>query len=339
MLHWFTIKFFLNRQTMDKIETLRTFEQIKILADARRMTLLRLLMAAPATLTQLGATLGKHPAWVQHHIKALEATGLVEIDEVRTTGTVTEKFYRARASAFFLRELILPKSDKPTIIFSGSHDLAIESLSRHLAPHVRLLTLPVGSLDGLVNLRQGLCHLAGAHLLDASGEYNTPYVRHLFPDRPVEMVTLAYRVQGLLLAPGNPKGIKSLSDLAREDVTFINRNPGSGTRLWLDRELQHIGLPVTLIHSYDNFVKTHSESAKIIWAGGADVAIGIQAAAWEYQLDFIPVFEERYDLIIPAEQVDLVHPLLDHLQTASFRKDLNTLTGYNTAHSGEQIPL
>jgi putative molybdopterin biosynthesis protein len=324
---------------MDKIETLHTFEQIKILADARRLAILRLLMAQPATLSHLGMVMGKSPAWVQHHIKALEVAGLVEIDEVRTTGTVTEKFYRARASALLLRELILPKSDKPTIIFSGSHDFAVESLSLRLAQHIRLLTLPVGSLDGLVNLRQGLCHLAGAHLLDVSGEYNTPYVRHLFPDRPVEMVTLAYRVQGLLLAPGNPKGIKSLSDLARGDVTFVNRNPGSGTRLWLDRELKRIGLPVTLVHGYENFVKTHSESAKIIQARGADVAIGIQAAAWEYQLNYIPLFEERYDLIIPAEQLDLVHPLLDHLQTAAFRRELDAMTGYNTAHSGEQIPL
>jgi len=324
---------------MDKVESLNSFEQIKLLADSRRMAILRRLMASPATLTQLGRELGKHPAWIQHHIKALEAGGLVEIAEVRVTTGITEKFYRARAGAFLLHELILPQSDKPAVIFSGSHDLAIESLSTRLSPHLRLLTLPVGSLDGLVNLRQGLCHIAGAHLLDESGDYNTSFVHHLFPDRPVKMVTLAYRTQGLLLGPGNPKGIQALTDLTRKNVTFINRNPGSGTRLWIDREIHRLGLAPSLIRGYGEFVHTHSESALAVQTGRVDAALGIQAAAHQHGLDFIPLFEERYDLVIPAEQVKLVHPLLDALQTATFRKQLSTLTGYNTAHSGEQIPL
>jgi putative molybdopterin biosynthesis protein len=324
---------------MDKVESLNSFEQIKLLADSRRMAILRRLMASPATLTQLGRELGKHPAWIQHHIKALEAGGLVEIAEVRVTTGITEKFYRARAGAFLLHELILPQSDKPAVIFSGSHDLAIESLSTRLSPHLRLLTLPVGSLDGLVNLRQGLCHIAGAHLLDESGDYNTSFVHHLFPDRPVKMVTLAYRTQGLLLGPGNPKGIQALTDLTRKNVTFINRNPGSGTRLWIDREIHRLGLAPNLIRGYGEFVHTHSESALAVQTGRVDAALGIQAAAHQHGLDFIPLFEERYDLVIPAEQVKLVHPLLDALQTATFRKQLSTLTGYNTAHSGEQIPL
>jgi putative molybdopterin biosynthesis protein len=324
---------------MDKVETLHTFEQIKQLADPRRMAILRLLMGSPATLTQLGTALGKHPAWIQHHVKALLSAGLVELAEVRVTAGVTEKFYRARAGAFLVQELILPQSDKPTIIFSGSHDLALESLSGRLASRLHLVTLPVGSLDGLINLRQGLCHLAGAHLLDETGNYNTSYVRHLFPDRAVEMITLAYRTQGLLLAQGNPKGIRSLSDLTREDVTFVNRNPGSGTRLWLDREIQRLGLTPDQIRGYAQSVYTHSESARAIQSGQADAALGIQAAAHKHDLDFIPLFEERYDLVIPDEQMTLVHPLLDTLQTARFRKELNTLTGYNTAHSGEQIPL
>jgi len=324
---------------MDKVESLNSFEQIKLLADPRRMAILRILMDSPATLTQLGKALGRHPAWIQHHVKALEAGGLVEIAEVRVTTGVTEKFYRARAGAFLLHELILPQGDKPTVIFSGSHDLAIESLSERLAPHLHILTLPVGSLDGLVNLRQGLCHLAGAHLLDESGSYNTSYVHHFFPDRPVRMITLAYRTQGLLLAQGNPKGIHSIADLTHKEVKFINRNPGSGTRLWLDREIQRLGLTPRSIQGYDRFVHTYSESALAVRAGTADAALGIQAAAHQHELDFLPLFEERYDLVIPEEQVKLVHPLLDTLQTATFRKHLSTLTGYNTAHSGERIQL
>ena len=181
-----------------------------------------------------------------------------------------------------------------------------------------MLTLPVGSLDGLVNLRQGLCHLAGAHLLDETGDYNTSYVHHLFPDRPVKMVTLAYRTQGLLLAEGNPKGIHSITDLTRKNVTFINRNPGSGTRLWLDREIHRLGLTPNLIRGYMDFVHTHSESADAVQSGKADAALGIQAAAHQHGLDFIPLFEERYDLVIPVEQVKLVHPLVGHPANSHF---------------------
>ncbi len=323
---------------MEKIEPLYAFEQIKVLSDSRRYHILRLLMAEQATLTQIGAILNESPAWVRHHIKVLEGVGLVEMSEIRVTGGITEKFYKAHASALLLQQLILPQNEKPVIIFSGSHDTAIEHIASDLSRHLSILTLPVGSLDGLVNLRQGLCHVAGAHLLDPGGEYNLPYVRHFFPDRVVDLVTLANRTQGLILSPGNPLGIKSLTDLVRGDVQFINRNLGSGTRLWLDRELSRLNLPVDQVRGYENFVSTHTEAAREVLKGQVDAAIGIQAAAWEAQLDFIPLFEERYDLIYPDEQIPLISPLLDHLQTASFRRQLNALTGYNTTHSGEKVP-
>ncbi len=324
---------------MNKIETLRAFDQIKLLADSRRMTILRLLMAQPATLTHLARIMKQSPAWVRHHIKTLEAAKLVEIVEIRKTGTVTEKYYRAKSSAFLLQELILPQSRKPALIFSGSHDLALESAAGHLTKYFHLLSLPVGSLDGLVNLRQGLCQMSGAHLLDENGEYNTPYIRHFFPDRDVEVITLAYRTQGLMLSPGNPKGIKNIADLARPRVRFVNRNAGSGTRLWIDHELKRLDIPSDKINGYELVVKTHSEAASLIETDKADVSLGLQAAAHQHGLDFIPLFEERYDLILPRENEKAITPLLDYLQTASFRTELNTLTGYNSAHSGEQIPL
>src|SRR5215204_1893758 len=203
---------------MKKIETVNSFDRIKLLADSRRMDILRLLMAAPATLTLLARTLKQSPAWIRHHILALESADLIEVSEIRKTGKVTEKFYRARADALLLQEVILPKTKKPAVIFSGSHDLALEGIAEHLKKYVILLSLPVGSLDGLVNLRQGLCQISGSHLLDVTGEYNTPFVRHLFPDREVEIVTLAYRTQGLILANGNPKKIKKISDIARPSI-------------------------------------------------------------------------------------------------------------------------
>jgi molybdate-binding protein len=188
-----------------------------------------------------------------------------------------------------------------------------------------------------MNLRQGLCQIAGAHILDETGEYNTPTVRHLFPDRDVELVTLAYRTQGLLLAAGNPKGIKKVSDIARENVEFINRNAGSGTRLWFDAELKKQKIDSIHVNGYNNTVKTHSEAAVLISQNKADVSVGLQAAAHQHGLDFIPLFEERYDLVLPRENEKTLSPLLDYLQTATFRSGLNTLTGYNASHSGEQV--
>lgn len=324
---------------MKKVEALHAFEQIKLLSDARRLQILRLLMASSASLTQLAKTLGQSPAWVRHHILALESANLIELSEVRITGKVTEKFYRAKAGAFLLQELILPEGGKPAIVFSGSHDLALEKISAQIADHLTLLTLPVGSLDGLVNLRQGLCQISGAHLLDKTGEYNAPFVRHLFPDRAMDLVTLAYRTQGLMLAPGNPKGVQSAADLARAGLRFINRNPGSGTRLWLDKELERLGIPPETIDGYEIDVNTHTACARAIANGEVDAALGLQASAQQYNLDFIPLFEERYDLVLPREQQNTLAPLLEHIQTAVFRRDLNALTGYNTSHSGEQISI
>ena len=322
-----------------KIEPINSFEKIKLLADSRRMEILRLLMASPATLTHLARTMKQSPAWIRHHILALESANLVEVGEIRKTGKLTEKFYRARADALLLQEVILPKTKKPAVIFSGSHDLALEGIAERLENHVTLLSLPVGSLDGLVNLRQGLCQISGSHLLDETGEYNTPFVRHLFPDRDVEIVTLAYRTQGLMLTKGNPKGIKQVADVAKPNICFVNRNAGSGTRLWLDSELRKLKIPTEKVNGYDKVVKTHSEAAILIANNKADAALGLQAAAHQHGLDFIPLFEERYDLVLPRENEKMLAPVLDFLQTATFRNELKVLTGYNTTHSGEQIPL
>src|SRR5258708_11916296 len=215
---------------MDPVKTLRAFADIKLLADARRMSILRLLMAAPATLSQLARSLHRSPAWIRHHVLALRSANLIEIVEVRTTGSVTEKFYRAKASAFLLQEIILPKSNKPVVIFSGSNDLAMEGIAQHLTKHMLLLNFPVGSLDGLVNLRQGLCQISGAHLLDESGEYNTPYVRPFFPDREVELITLSLPTQAFIVPSAKSKRIQKINDLISNDCSFVKPNPRSGTR-------------------------------------------------------------------------------------------------------------
>ena len=325
---------------MQPFETIKAFEKIKVLSDARRLAILRILMAGPATLTQLGEVLGEHPAWVRHHVKQLELAGLVELVETRITSGVIEKFYRAHAHSLLLQELILPESAfVPSFVFSGSHDLAVELLARQLEEYLNILILPIGSLDGLVALRQGLCHLSGCHLLDDSGVYNLPFIQHFFPDRSMLVVTLAYREQGLMLFPGNPKQLRSLFDLERPGVVFINRQKGSGTRLWLDNEMQRLNLPTEKIRGYDREVRLHTECARLVQTGEADVAIGLRAAASQAGLEFIPFFQERYDIVIPQEQVEMLHVLIDTLQTRLFRQAINSLPGYDIKHTGEQIPL
>ncbi|MFZ2098581.1 MAG: substrate-binding domain-containing protein, partial [Anaerolineales bacterium] len=191
---------------MQPLEHLHTFDQLKILSDPRRLSILRHLMIGPATLSQLGRSLGEHPAWIRHHLKLLEQAGLVELSEVKISEGYIEKYYQSKAQAFLLQELLLPESfGKRMVVLSGSHDLAMECLAKSLSCDLTIFTLPVGSLNGLVALRQGMCNATGCHLYEASSDdFNTPFVRHFFPDQTMVLLTLAYRQQGLIVPPGNP---------------------------------------------------------------------------------------------------------------------------------------
>jgi molybdopterin molybdotransferase/putative molybdopterin biosynthesis protein len=324
---------------MKSVQPLQSFDRIKLLADSRRLEILRRLMTSPATLTQLARSLGQSPAWIRHHLKVLETVGLVRLSSVSRNGRVTEKYYSAAAGAFLLERLILPKSRVPVAVFSGSHDLALQAAADRVSKRQVVLAIYVGSLNGLTYLRQGICHVSGMHLLDESGEYNAPYLRHFFPDRDVELVTVAHRTQGLMIAPGNPRSLRGIQDLTRPSIRFVNRNAGSGTRLMLDRAIKHAGIPSAAINGYQRQVCTHTEAADLIAAGKADAAIGLQAAARSSGLDFLPMFDERYDLALPREHERELAPLLEYLQTAAYRQSTAAMTGYNTAHSGEQILL
>lgn len=325
---------------MAHIQSLHSFEQLKLLSDPRRRAILQELMHGPASLTMLGRTLGEHPAWIRHHLKQLEAAGLVELVETKTQSGVVEKFYNSIAGGYLVQKLILPpERGHPVIVFSGSHDLAVERLSRLIAGHLEVLTLTIGSLDGLLALRQNLCNISGAHLLDRDGEYNLPFIRHFFPDRYMQVLTLVHREQGLMVRPGNPKGIRTLADLCREDITFINRNPGSGTRLWFDEQLKMMGISTGSILGYETATSTHTACASLVQAGQVDVALGLHAAAHQFGLDFIPLLQERYDLVFNQEQCQALFPLLDTIQTQAFRHEIGTLAGYDTTHTGDQVAL
>ena len=328
---------------MADVVVINRFKQIKVLTDPRRLSILRLLMVEPATLTQLGQILGEHPAWVRHHLKKLEEVDLVEMITAQVSGGFVEKYYQAKARAFILQQTILPEKED-TFVLMGSHDLALNLLAQGVQAKtgLNLLILPVGSLEGLVALRQGVAHLTSCHLFDMeSGEYNVPYVRHIFPDRTMTLITLAHRQQGLIVPAGNPLLMRNLGDLPAEKVIFVNRNKGSGTRLWLDKHLGELGIAPQNIRGYDQSVYTHTEVALSIQRGRANVGLGVEAAARKMNLDFIPLFDERYDLVLPQEQVENkeLQPLLEYLQSGKFRRAIEELGGYETQHTGEQFVL
>jgi putative molybdopterin biosynthesis protein len=332
---------------MEHIQRIKQYQDLKVLSDERRLKILRLLMSKPATLSQLGVQLGEHPARVRHHLKALEAAGLVELVETRLVRGFVEKYYQARARAFLLHDLILPDLlDREVVPVLGSHDMALEKLAGYLrnqdAGAIELMVLPVGSLEGLIALRQGAAQIAGCHLLDtASGEYNLPHVRHLFPDRQVKIFTLAHRTQGLILPQGNPKNVQGLGDLRRSDIRFINRNPGSGTRTWLDSQLEKDGILGSAVQGYTKSVRTHTQVAQAVHGGDVDTGLGIEAAALLFDLDFLPLFQERFDLVISGENIGdhRLLPIFERLESARFRREVDGLGGYDTAQTGDQIYL
>jgi putative molybdopterin biosynthesis protein len=327
---------------MKPLTQLNTFDQLKILSDPRRLSILRQLMVGPATLSQLGRTLGEEPSWVRHHLKILEAANLVELVEVKVSDSYIEKFYQSKARAFLLQELLLPETrGKKMVVLSGSHDLALEMLAQSSFGNLDVFTLPVGSLDGLVALRQGMCNATGCHLYDAgSGNFNSSYVRHFFPDKTMVLLTLAHREQGLIVEPGNPHKLTGFEDLTK-NMGFINRNRGSGTRLWLDSQLNRLGIQPVNILGYNDEARTHTEVADAIQQGRAQVGLGIHAAAVSHHLDFIPLFQERYDLVLSKEQLSdqQLSPLFDKFYSGEFRHAVESLTGYDISHLGDQIIL
>jgi putative molybdopterin biosynthesis protein len=232
-----------------------------------------------------------------------------------------------------------------TIFCIGSHDMTLDLLAQFLAEHDRrFVSANVGSQGGLVSLRRGEAHLAGSHLLDpATGEYNISSIRQYMPNIPVRVVALVGRAQGLLVRKGNPKGIKSLKDLASAEpgrsVQFVNRQRGAGTRVLLDYHLNAMAMSPDSILGYTQEEYTHLGVAAAIASGRADCGLGIAAAAQALDLDFIPLFQERYDLVIPKEHADsdLLTPLFGLLADSAFREAVSHLMGYNVSVMGTII--
>jgi molybdopterin molybdotransferase/putative molybdopterin biosynthesis protein len=230
-----------------------------------------------------------------------------------------------------------------TIVATGSHDLVLDlaaSALRERDPRVTLASSNVGSLGGLTALRDGLCHLAGSHLLDpATGEYTLPYLEKLLPGRDVAVVRLVHRDQGLIVAPGNPTGTAGIEDVARRGVRYVNRQRGAGTRVLLDHELARHGIEPDAIDGYAREEHTHLAVAAAVAAGRADCGLGVLAAARAFGLDFVPVAKEPYDLVLLDDSIEdeLLSPLWSLLESEDFRRSVEELGGYDASEMGRRI--
>jgi putative molybdopterin biosynthesis protein len=230
-----------------------------------------------------------------------------------------------------------------TIVAVGSHDLVLDLAASELRaadPRVTLASTNVGSLGGLVALRDGLCHLAGSHLLDAdTGTYTLPWVERVLGDRPVAVVRLVHREQGLIVAAGNPLGLGTIDDLTRPGLRYANRQRGAGTRVLLDHELGRRGIAAEAVGGYAREEHTHLAVAAAVAAGRADCGLGVLAAARAFGLGFVPVTREPYDLVMAAETVDdpVLAPLWELLSSRAFLDRVEALGGYSTEESGRRV--
>lgn len=230
-----------------------------------------------------------------------------------------------------------------TLVVVGSHDNTLDLIADEIRQHaagVRLSSSHVGSMGGLMALKRRVCHLSGIHLLDPSdGSYNVGYIEKHLPGRALTLVNLVTRQQGLMVAPGNPKGITGIEALTRPGVRFVNRQAGSGTRILLDYRLKALGIDDKAIDGYARDEYTHMSVAVAVLSGTADAGLGIHAAARALGLDFIPVVTEQYDLLIDNDYLGspMVAALLSTIRSRRFKERALALGGYSTETTGEVV--
>jgi molybdate-binding protein/DNA-binding XRE family transcriptional regulator len=237
--------------------------------------------------------------------------------------------------------IFAPEGDFSNRILVAGCDPAISVLSRHVAPAgIDLVLIHRNSTQSLGLLRDGYTHIAGTHLRDeAGGESNLPAISRLFRKSAVAVVSFAVWEVGILTAPGNPKAIRGVADLAEAGCRIINREPGAGSRALLDSELKKLSIPPTRVAGYDNEAPGHLAAAWQVQSGAADACIATRAAARAFGLDFVSLGSERYDFAIRREHLELprIQNLLDILNRRAFRRELDELGGYDSSVAGRRI--
>lgn len=243
------------------------------------------------------------------------------------------------------KAVVQPFDDEETpskrLLVAGC-DPGISVLAQHAARDagVEIVAAGCSSSQALQWLKDAKVHIAGSHLRDeATGASNLAAVKKVFPRGGYRMVTFAVWEAGLVLARGNPKGIRGVADLERPDVTLINRESGAGSRFLLDHHLQRCGLGAGQVRGYRDIARGHLPAALHVYAGKADLCVATSAAARAFGLDFLPLASEQYDLVIPRRYEDLpaVRTLLDLLSRAKLRRQLQALGGYDTSCTGQMV--
>ena len=263
----------------------------------------------------------------------MKADGIVEIPQ-GVEGYESGESVRVR--------LLRPEDEfRRSIVAIGSHDPLLDELSELLRLEfgdISMGSAHVGSMGGLLAVRRGEAHLAGTHLLDEeTGEYNLSFIRKFFRGGGVRLIECVKRTQGLILQKGNPKSIAGVADLDKNGIRYVNRQKGSGTRILIDFLCRENGVDVSGIYGYDREEYTHTSVAALIAADSADAGLGVFSAAKLYDLDFVPICQEQYDLLIPdhAWDLPLVQMLISVLKSEAFRQRLEALGGYITENPGE----
>jgi putative molybdopterin biosynthesis protein len=241
-------------------------------------------------------------------------------------------------------ELLKPAEEiLDTVVMVGSHDLTLDLLANRvgrLYPPIFFSSHAVGSLGGILAIKNGVCHMAGLHLLDPeTGEYNLPYIRSHLGGIALRVIHLVWREQGLMVRKGNPRKIQGLKDLLQKDITFINRQNGSGTRILLDHTLKTLSLKGNQIRGYEKDEFTHMAVASTVASGMADVGMGILPAARALGLDFIPIAKERYDLFIPSIyfEDEKIQRVIETICSKEFKEEVLRMGGYDVSKTGEEL--
>ena len=244
-----------------------------------------------------------------------------------------------------IRLLCAEEKLKNTVVVIGSHDPLLDELGDmlHIADGKLFMgSSHVGSMGGIMALRRGEAHTAGCHLLDtATGKYNVSFIKKYFPRGGVKLISCVGRQQGLMVAKGNPLNIQCFADIAQPGLRYVNRQKGSGTRILTDYLIRQNGLDPTAIYGYEREELTHTSVAAQIVSGSADAGMGIYSAAKLYDLDFIPICIEEYDLLIPDQAWDtpMVQEMIATLRSPEFKEKILSLGGYTVEDPGEIIPL
>lgn len=256
----------------------------------------------------------------------VKADGIVKVERLCEGLEVGEK-----VQVRLLRPL---NEIKNTLVITGSHDMMIDVLADQMA----VSSAHVGSLSGIMALRRKECHMAPIHLLDeATGVYNEAYVRQYFPNQKMALIRGVGRIQGFMVPKGNPKQITGIEDLKQRRVTFANRQRGAGTRILFDYTLKQQNMTAEEINGYEKEYATHMAVAISVKSGVADTGLGVYSAAKAMDLDFIPLANEQYDFLVPAEYLEdeRVQQFIGILSSSHFKQQLLDLGGYDVAHTGE----